>query len=412
MKNNSRLISILTICIAATAALVLSVYGAAGAKLAEAQSAGANVSGWAWSSAVGWISFNCSNTNTCGTVQYGVNINETTGAITGYAWSSHIGWISFNETIGCPTTCGAYVENVTPSTMTGYKPVKGWAKVLGGGTPVSGGWSGWIRLDHGLANPVTYSFQDRVFKGYAWGGPLVVGWVSFNSSDTASPFAYSVTGPGLSTPSLRPLGPVQTAPDCDASNASYLRIFADTNLNTGPDISYAMYPVSFAGVVGAAMYGSQYGTNIVFKDYSATSSVSKRYAIYARSVSTGASTSTATSSLQTMPAGYSCGSDPNIGSKFTNKRFFLDPTMVIPPATCTGTWNVTHDGNPAEVEATCFMQTNKDAPNMIVLSGSAPFVVGTHKLTCNLRNITEPDIVYETLSISRRCLRNAELIER
>ncbi|MBI2592754.1 MAG: hypothetical protein HYW37_01145 [Candidatus Colwellbacteria bacterium] len=29
-------------------------------------------SGWGWNDALGWISFNCSNTSTCGTVSYKV----------------------------------------------------------------------------------------------------------------------------------------------------------------------------------------------------------------------------------------------------------------------------------------------------------------------------------------------------
>ena len=53
-----------------------------------------NVSGWAWSDNIGWISMNCNNRG--GAVDYGVDFNENTGAMSGYAWSSNIGWIDFS----------------------------------------------------------------------------------------------------------------------------------------------------------------------------------------------------------------------------------------------------------------------------------------------------------------------------
>ncbi len=60
-----------------------------------------NLSGWAWSDNIGWISFN--STTDGSLVNYGVAINETnkttngTGDFSGYAWSDNIGWISFNR---------------------------------------------------------------------------------------------------------------------------------------------------------------------------------------------------------------------------------------------------------------------------------------------------------------------------
>ncbi len=344
---------------------------------------------------------------------------STTGAISGYAWSNTLGWISFNETIGCPpaAACGAYVQGVSPGNMTGYKAVKGWAKALAGGTAAAGGWGGWIRLDHNQANPVSYSFEDKIFKGFAWGGPLVLGWISFNSTDTSSAVAYSVKGPGTDTDTLVPLGPLETAPDCDSGDDAYLKISALTNGNNGLGVTYALYPISAGGVVGPQMTGSYYFTGaaqrIVFKDYSATTTTSKRYAIYARIVSTGESVSTATSSLISMDAGFSCGADPNDGSAFINTQFGLSPDTVFPPAQCGGRWSVSHNGDPDEVTPTCFITSNKDAPVPVIIpTGTGPFGVGTHTLSCELRNATEPDIVYDTVSIARRCLRNAELIER
>jgi hypothetical protein len=56
----------------------------------------------------GWISLNCSNKGTCGTVNYNVNVYSTTGySLNGYAWSSTtpanyggLGWIRFDPNYG------------------------------------------------------------------------------------------------------------------------------------------------------------------------------------------------------------------------------------------------------------------------------------------------------------------------
>src|SRR5512133_3036518 len=66
--------------------------------------AGDALSGYAWSENIGWISFNCTNNNSCGTSgNYGVNVSTTN--LSGYAWSENIGWITFNsaELSGCPS---------------------------------------------------------------------------------------------------------------------------------------------------------------------------------------------------------------------------------------------------------------------------------------------------------------------
>ncbi len=59
-----------------------------------------NLSGYAWSESMGWISFcgNTGGTNGCATstIAYGVTINTNTGVFTGQAWSEVAGYISFN----------------------------------------------------------------------------------------------------------------------------------------------------------------------------------------------------------------------------------------------------------------------------------------------------------------------------
>ena len=54
------------------------------------------LSEWAWSENFGWISFNCSNDNSCASSDYGVTVATSTGEFNDYAYSENIGWISFN----------------------------------------------------------------------------------------------------------------------------------------------------------------------------------------------------------------------------------------------------------------------------------------------------------------------------
>ncbi|MCP6719243.1 MAG: PKD domain-containing protein [Patescibacteria group bacterium] len=152
-----------------------------------------NVSGWAWSENIGWISFNSINCDvngngiyegvsegapagcpTSGPVNsYGVNIDTATGTFSGYAWSENVGWISFNESelTLCPTgTCRAEINLST-------NEVSGWARALNYGD----GWDGWIHLrdtSYGiLRNPSANELED-----WAW-SDVVVGWISFNCNN-------------------------------------------------------------------------------------------------------------------------------------------------------------------------------------------------------------------------------------
>ncbi|MBI2625192.1 MAG: PKD domain-containing protein [Candidatus Nealsonbacteria bacterium] len=128
-----------------------------------------NVSGWAWSENIGWISFNCLNQGVCASSNYGVDIAPN-GDFSGYAWSENIGWITFNksELQGCPSgACEAKVDKKTAV-------VSGWARALANGD----GWDGWIHLkgsNYGLSIDKT----TAQFQGWAW-GDMNAGWISFN----------------------------------------------------------------------------------------------------------------------------------------------------------------------------------------------------------------------------------------
>ena len=133
-----------------------------------------NVSGWAWSENIGWISFN--NTTGGGTTNYGVDIDSSTGIFSGDAWSEHIGWISFNESdlTGCPVApCQAKLDF-------GTKQVSGWARALTDGS----GWPGWIRL-RDTNYGVSWNSLTAQMEGWAW-SDQVIGWLSFNCKNQNS----------------------------------------------------------------------------------------------------------------------------------------------------------------------------------------------------------------------------------
>ncbi len=136
---------------------------------------GDNLSGWAWSENIGWISFN--STNQGGGANYGVTV-ASNGRLSGYAWSENIGWLTFNQNdlSGCPKApCQANFDDNSGQ-------VTGWARALANG----GGWDGWISLS-GSNYGVTVSQCD--WDGYAWGSD-VTGWIHFKGSN------YGVSGSG------------------------------------------------------------------------------------------------------------------------------------------------------------------------------------------------------------------------
>ena len=92
-----------------------------------------NISGYAWSETIGWVSFNCTDPgSSCAPSNHGVTVNSLTGNLSGYAWSEHVGWISFDTagTLGCPAgTCQAKITNGVLS---------GWARALATSAPSTG----------------------------------------------------------------------------------------------------------------------------------------------------------------------------------------------------------------------------------------------------------------------------------
>lgn len=84
-----------------------------------------NMSGWAWSDSIGWVSFDCHNPETggaapdysCGASPYQVKINTSSGEMSGYAWNDVLGWISFS--CSNDSTCGTVDYRVKTTWIAG-----------------------------------------------------------------------------------------------------------------------------------------------------------------------------------------------------------------------------------------------------------------------------------------------------
>jgi len=148
-----------------------------------------NVSGYAWSENIGWISFN--NTSGGGSTSYGVNIDSATGNFSGYAWSENVGWISFAPAGPYPDGC---TSNCTAKLDFGTNKVTGWARACAGtvngdctGATRTDGWDGWIKMSGTATNGSIYgvSRSGCDLTGFAWGSD-VVGWISFTSTNCDS----------------------------------------------------------------------------------------------------------------------------------------------------------------------------------------------------------------------------------
>jgi len=129
-----------------------------------------NIDGYAWSSNIGWISFNCTNDNSCGTADYGINQNSD-GTLVGYAWSSNIGWIQFGGLSGFPSGSGTQGINAKVNGTN----LQGWIKAI---SADGYGWDGWISLS-GAVPSYGVNMSGTSFTGYAWGSD-VVGWILFD----------------------------------------------------------------------------------------------------------------------------------------------------------------------------------------------------------------------------------------
>ena len=166
----------------------------------KAQTTNPTLSGYAWSSNIGWISFTPStNGNNQITIDSSGYLKGADGVSPGYAWSSSIGWIKFGGLSNFPPGAGTTGDNAKYNFSTGA--ITGWARAL---SADGNGWDGWISLsgtNYGITSG-TPSSGGAPLSGYAWGSD-VVGWIDFSKVSvqnlTAVPvvtstFVLSVSG--------------------------------------------------------------------------------------------------------------------------------------------------------------------------------------------------------------------------
>ncbi len=207
------------VLLAALGAFTMSI----GKQAVHAQGIGTPLKGWAWSSNIGWVSFNSADNNT-GTGGSGNSASaydvavDGSGNLTGYAWSPNIGWISFNQSdlTGCTGTTGANVNNTSGA-------VTGWIRVLGAQGSTTDGWDGCVELSGtNHPSPDTSGYQGTStkgvtvgidsgnantygrFSGFAWGGN-VLGWLSFGAFSPVGGGGCTGPGCGLCDPAVNPL---------------------------------------------------------------------------------------------------------------------------------------------------------------------------------------------------------------
>lgn len=74
------------------------------------------LTGYMWGEEIGWVSLNCENTASCGTVDFGVQ-NEgpdgDIGFLTGYAWGENVGWINFGPPLDGYDEPNVYIDIAT-----------------------------------------------------------------------------------------------------------------------------------------------------------------------------------------------------------------------------------------------------------------------------------------------------------
>lgn len=221
-------------------------------------SGGDNVSGWAWNSNIGWISFNSVDCDVdgdgayeganegngplfpgdadgdhpapadCptsgGVSDYGVKTDLTAanlGNFSGYAWSSNLGWISFQGNAldydfnsSCETVTCTAANNCTACYNYSDQQVYGWAQIL------SLGDDGWIKLNDGSWTGMTIDPATSETTGWAWNGNdtpnIGISWISFSSDNPGSGGGdYEV----IANVNTVPMAANLTAPNWNQANA-------------------------------------------------------------------------------------------------------------------------------------------------------------------------------------------------
>lgn len=142
----------------------------------------------------GWLNFNCAPQYCDGINDWGVTVNfdESSpryGYLSGQAWSSNYGWLSFEDDIvetcweanqmeTSPTPARVINLNETNSFK---KPIVGWGKFISGDDVGNDGFTGCVSFT-GVEYATLLDIQTGIVEGWAWGSD-VVGWISFTNPE-------------------------------------------------------------------------------------------------------------------------------------------------------------------------------------------------------------------------------------
>ncbi len=147
------------------------------------------LTGYLWGENVGWISLNCSNTNSCNSSSFKVS-NNGFGNLSGYAWGETTGWVNFKSTTG---NAMHKVDLVASSDPTYVSKFSGYS------------WSenyGWIQFDCAVANACV----ETDWQHQSTGGPSNPPSNPLNPVTPTVPIVPPVTPPVI--PPTNPISPV------------------------------------------------------------------------------------------------------------------------------------------------------------------------------------------------------------
>lgn len=127
---------------------------------------------------------------------YGVEIPWEDGILSGKAWSSNVGFITFDAASlgGCPAGNGACTARRVGNN------IEGWARIvsIAANPGNAGGWEGWIKLN-GVAggSPYGVKISGLNLSGYALSGSSTgvpeLGWISFTGAVMPTPPTVTLT---------------------------------------------------------------------------------------------------------------------------------------------------------------------------------------------------------------------------
>ncbi len=326
--------------------------------------------GFAWSSyaipgsttpgGMGWLSMNCDQqtspsytppgmgvcTSMGGSSDYKVTVDPN-GNFKGDAWSSNMGWVSFDsgEVSGCPIPDSESSDGCTGHLNFITGKVSGWARVISvpasGDNGHNGNWNGWIHLsgtNHASpGNGVTYDLALGILKHFAYGGSIapspqmgteVLGWIDF------SPIFGGVW---LDEPKVTVLHLCATDPSgnqaCDTpSTGQSLSTTAQTNLTISWNATLAQgLPVAYdTCTASATTTGTQWNGSVA-------SLVSPSYAEDQLGVN-GPSTSSITYSIK-------CRNASNPAHPYESQSVTVDANQISGPLLHL---TITDSNNPAQ----------------------------------------------------------------